>query len=125
MKNYFKCEICGKRLKTKLEGGYPNTCAECVPLDNEKTHTLGHKWYELKQLPNEYVIPPKMAQNEPISGIVEEAIKNTVDKIRTFITRYGEVGIRPNGDFEIIFSLPMFNEYLKKLENGDNESIYW
>ena len=58
-------------------------------------------------------------------SIVEEAIKNTVDKIRTFITRYGEVGIRPNGDFEIIFSLPMFNEYLKKVgkEWGNGKHI--
>lgn len=64
-KNYFKCEICGCEVPNKCEGAEPNTCAECVPLDSEKTHTLGHKWYELKQLPNEYVMPPKTAQNEP------------------------------------------------------------
>ncbi|MBR4003751.1 MAG: hypothetical protein IKI95_06860 [Clostridia bacterium] len=116
MKKYFKCEICGKRLKTELEGGYPNTCAECVPLDSEKTHTLGHKWYELKQLPNEYVIPPKMAQNGAVLSN-----KELIFKIKQYISQIAKLTLAPAGDFTLHLSLEKLNNFFEELEGEVNE----
>lgn len=118
MEKYFVCEICKCETPIECEGREPNTCADCMPPDIKFNALCERNGVKLKKLPQEFVIPPKTAQNKPKSPIGDE-VDNILKRIKVFISQNAKLTLAPHGDFNIIISLDKLNNLFEKIEKGE------